>query len=107
MDNRCKQISYGNNHVKAEFKLANGRTFMTEQIKCPICAAKMEMAQMTTLPRNELRLRDCTPPSCATVCESVNTYCESVNTYESVMQCPNRCCTLKFEHEVTQVVVGN
>lgn len=100
MDNHYKQINYENNHVKAEFKLANGRTFMTEQIKCPICAAKMEMAQMTTLPRNELRLRDRTPPFCGIVCESVNTY-------ESVMQCPNRCCTLNFEHEVTQVVVGN
>lgn len=92
------RILFGNNEVRAELKLKNGRTFMTEQIRCPICAAPMEMSKSTiTLPKDELRLRDRTPPFCGTVCECVETY-------DSVMSCPNNCCTLNFEHEVVSVV---
>ena len=92
------EIIFGDKPIRAELKLKNGRMFMTEQIKCPICASAMQLSKSTiSLPKAELKLRDRTPPFIGTVCECVESY-------ESVMSCPNNCCTLNFEHEVVSVV---
>ena len=85
--------------MNAKLTLTNGKEVWTEDIKCPICKEQMLYDRNESdIPKTETYLENMTRPF-----EGVQT--RQTHYYKSVFKCPKRCCSIKLEHNVDELIM--
>ena len=82
-------------------KLANNKTISTKDIKCPICGELMEIDYSEVdcyNSRSSIYLEPMPSPFKGTLVKQRDEY-------TTRFKCPNKCCQLKVEHYIEDIIV--
>ena len=83
--------------MKYVYKLKNGQTIESDNIKCPICGKIMtEKTSNIELPRIEVT----TDYSLL----GFNPHSDSIAWHHTTYECPGGCCNIDFEHKVENAI---